>query len=87
MGAYNPDYTVLEIGSFAGPRSLMEQCTSAIMCALLQQCGSLKPEQLHVRLPDYVPTTVKHTLTHTFKAHTLQLQVPTPRLTNIEHRV
>ena len=49
--------------------SLKEVCTSVIMSALLQQ-RSLDPDQLHVRLPDYVPPSVKRYLTHHFKALT-----------------
>ena len=39
------------------------------MSALLQQ-RPLEPDQLHVRLPDYVPPTVKRSLTRTLKALT-----------------
>ena len=51
----------------AGVDSLKEMCTSVIMSALLQQ-RSLDPDQLHVRFPDYAPPSVKHYLTHHFKA-------------------
>lgn len=55
-------------------RSLGDMCTSVVMSALLQQ-RCLDPDQLQVRLPDYVPPRVKHLIIHNFKAHTHQLFV------------
>lgn len=51
-------------------RSLKEQCTAIIISALMEQ-KSLEPDQLHVRLPHYVPPTVKHYITHIFKMQTM----------------
>lgn len=42
-------------------KSLKELCFSTIMQALLHR-RELKPDHLRDRLPDYVPTTVKHCL-------------------------
>lgn len=51
--------------SHSGVCSLKELCTSVIMSALLKQ-SSLEPDQLLVKLPDYVPPSVKHYLTERF---------------------
>ena len=69
----NLDFDNLTCALFltTGPRSLKEQCTSAIILVLLQQ-KSLEPDQIHVRLPDYVPPRVKSSITDMFRAHTLQ---------------
>ena len=48
-----------------------------IVRALLQQ-RSLDSDQLQDTLPDYVPPTLKHSILHHFKTHTLQLLPPTP---------
>ena len=40
------------------------------MSALLDQKLSQEADQLHKRLPRYVPTAIKNSLTHLFKVHT-----------------
>ena len=40
------------------------------MSALLQQ-KALEPDQLETRLPEYVPTAIKSSLTHTYEVHTM----------------
>lgn len=47
--------------------SLREQSLSVIVSALTQQ-GSLEPDQLHVRLPDYVPSRCKTAVAHRLEA-------------------
>ena len=65
MDEHFGSYSYLCSLSYAGPRSLKEQCTSAIVSVLLQQTP-LEPDQLHVRLPDYVPPRVKCSITDAF---------------------
>ena len=51
-----------------GVRSLKEQCTSVIVCGLLEQ-WALESDQVPARLPDYVPPTIKHFIASRYKAH------------------
>ena len=44
---------------------------TVIMSGLLEQ--GLEPDQLHARLPDYVPTTLRNSILQSFKELTLQL--------------
>ena len=60
-----------------GVMSLKELCVCVIVRALLQQ-RSLDSDQLQDTLPDYVPPTLKHSILHHFKTHTLQLLPATP---------
>ena len=47
-------------------RSLKEQCTSVIVGGLLEQ-WALDAKQVPTRLPDYVPPTIKHFITSSYK--------------------
>ena len=60
---------------FSGPTSLKEQCTSVITSALLQHT-LLEPDKLSAKLPDYVPTSVRCSITDIYKAQTYQLAKP-----------
>ena len=51
-----------------GVRSLKEQCTSVIVCGLLEQ-WALDADQVTARLPDYVPPTIKHFIASRYRAH------------------
>lgn len=57
------------------PPSLKSRCVSVIVSALLRQSTRtlLEADQLRARLPDYVPSSVKSSILHSFKAHTHQL--------------
>ncbi len=44
---------------------------AVVMSGLLQR--RLEPDQLHARLPDYIPTILRKSIVHSFKARTLQL--------------
>ena len=59
----------------SGVPSLRELSMAVIMSGLLQQ--RLEPDQLHTRLPDYVPTTLRNSILQGLKARTLWL-VPFP---------
>lgn len=62
-------YLIMLIHAGINLKSLRELCISAIMSALLEQ-RSLHHDDLQARLPGYVPTVVRHSIIHTFKAHT-----------------
>ena len=47
---------------------MREQCMAVIMSALLLQ-WSVRPDQLHDTLPNYVPTTVKQSIIDALKVH------------------
>ena len=49
-----------------GVQSLQELCSEVIKCCLLQQ-RLLEPNHLHTKLPDYVPTRLKHSIIRHFK--------------------
>ena len=51
-----------------GVRSLKEQCTSVVVCGLLEQ-WALDADQVPARLPDYVPPTIKHFIASRYRAH------------------
>ena len=48
---------------YVGVRSLQELCSLVIVSSLLEQ-KSLELELLHSRLPDYVPPTLKKSISH-----------------------
>ena len=53
-----------------GVRRLKDICTARILSALLEQRPLLEADQLHTRIPNYVPTTVRDSITCLFKAYT-----------------
>ena len=65
------------LNCFPGVRSLKEQCTSMVVCGLLEQ-WALDADQVPTRLPDYVPPTIKHFIASRYRAH------KTPKV-NTEH--
>ncbi len=77
-------FTPSNISLFLDVSSLREQSMAVIMSGLLQR--RLEPDQLHARLPDYVPTTLRDAIVRSFKASMLQLvpfPCPTPDTTPI----
>ena len=64
--------------------SLQQLSISVIMSALMEQ-RSLEPDQLHVRLPCYVPPRFKSSIVDSFKAHTFW-HPPSPIVERIHAR-
>ena len=58
---------------FTGARSLKQLCLSVITSALLEHRRSLEPDQLHARLPDYVPPRDKQLIIHKYSVSRCQV--------------
>lgn len=53
----------------SGAKSLRDLCMEVVLLATLQQL--LEPEQLHLKLPNYVPPTVQTSIVRAFQAQTV----------------
>ena len=65
---------IIQSYPYIGAKSLNQVCLSVITSALLEHRRSLEPDQLHVRLPDYVPPRDKQLVIYKYKM--LRCQVP-----------